>query len=91
MVVPIQNSSVISSQASVGIKKKGSQEGDLLSLAWQVRPPPLSSQPTPQEWSVYLHWFSLRLFGGKRFIKKLIRGNFNTPWSFQFISNCSFE
>ena len=32
-------------------------EGDLLSLAWHVSPPPLSSQPTPQEWTVYLHWF----------------------------------
>ena len=35
----------------------GAPEGDLLSFAWQVLPPPLSSQPSKQEWIVYLHWF----------------------------------
>ena len=31
------------------------------------------------------------LFGGKRLIAKLVRGNSYTFWSFQFFSNCSFE
>ena len=34
---------------------------------------------------------SLGLFEGKRLITKLIRGNFYIFWSFQFLSNCSFE
>ena len=34
---------------------------------------------------------SLWLFGGKRLIAKLARGNFYTFWSSQFFSNCSFE
>ena len=42
-----------------------------------------------------LHFFndktSFWLFGGKRLIAKLVRGNFYTFWLFQFFSNCSFE
>ena len=35
---------------------------------------------------------SFWLFGGKRLIAKLIRGNFDTLWSYHFFSsNCSFE
>ena len=34
---------------------------------------------------------SFWLFGGKRLIAKLVRGNFYMFWSFQFFSNCSFE
>ena len=34
---------------------------------------------------------SFWLFGGKRLIAKLVRGNFYTFWSFHFFSNCSYE